>query len=47
MRSPYHQGMVNDYNVILPLAVCLVPLFQKNPRGAFLFVVFMAVWLLP
>jgi hypothetical protein len=38
--------MITDYTVILPLAVCLVPLFQQNQRGALLFLALMAVCLL-
>jgi hypothetical protein len=39
--------MTIDHNLILLLAAFLVPLFQKNPLGALLFLVLMAVCLLP
>lgn len=34
-----------DQNALIALAVCLVPLFQKNQRGALLFVLLAAVWM--
>ena len=34
-----------DHNVFIGLALCLVPLFQQNQRGALLFVLLAVVWL--
>lgn len=34
-----------DHNVFISLAVLLVPLFQQNQRGALLFVLLAAAWM--